>query len=196
VSAGGTSEPDLQSGFTAANNDAAPPSTVEIGPGTYGIGSLVFNKPSQLTVMGAGRGQTILTTSTGGVALFGNSGDLITSLSLRGTGAGASQLLSLGGGTADGVDVNLNAPGTSGVGLFGSGTVKHSSVTVIGNALATAIGFESGPSIVQDTTLTAPEGLISGGVTIMQPIDVLVRGLADLDERGLERWARRHRSEV
>ena len=200
VSAGGTSEPDLPSAFTAASNDAAPPSTVKVGPGTYGIGSLVFNKPSQLTVIGAGRGQTILTTSGGGLAVSGNSNDLITSLSLRGTGFGASQLLSLGGGTADGVDVNLDAPGTAGVALFGSGTVKHSSVTVTGDADATALGFETGPSIVQDTTLTGPEGLVSGGVTIMQrvrcereqprgqvPVDVRVRGLADLDELGLER---------
>lgn len=168
VSAGGTSEPDLPSAFTAASNDATPPSTVTVGPGTYGIGSLVFNKPSQLTVVGAGRSRTILTTSTGGLAVLGNSNDLVTSLSLRGTGAGASQLLSLGGGTADNVDVNLDAPGTAGVALFGTGTVKHSSVTVTGNADATALEFETGPSIVQDTTLTGPEGLVSGGVTIMQ----------------------------
>ena len=172
VSAGGTSEPDLPSAFTAASNDAAPPSTVKVGPGTYGIGSLVFNKPSQLAVIGAGRGQTILTTSAGGLAVSGNSNDLITSLSLRGTGFGASQLLSLGGGTADHVDVNLDAPGTAGVALFGSGTVKHSSVTVSGDADATALGFETGPSIVQDTTLTGPEGLVSGGVTIMQRVRV------------------------
>jgi PKD repeat protein len=168
VSAGGTSEPDLTSAFTAASSDAAPPSNVKIGPGNYGIGSLVFNKPSQLTVIGAGRGQTVLTTSGGGLAVSGNSSDLVTSLSLRGTGFGASQLLSLGGGTADGVDVNLDAPGTAGVAVFGSGTVKNSSVTVTGDADATAIGFETGPSIVQDTTLTGPEGLTSAGVTIMQ----------------------------
>ena len=172
VSAGGASEPDLPSAFTAASNDAAPPSTVKVGPGTYGIGSLVFNKPNQLAVIGAGRGQTILTTSAGGLAVSGNSNDLITSLSLRGTGFGASQLLSLGGGTADGVDVNLDAPGTAGVALFGSGTVKNSSVTVTGDADATALEFETGPSIVQDTTLTGPEGLVSGGVTIMQRVGV------------------------
>jgi PKD domain len=168
VSAGGTPELDIQSAFNAANSDAAPPSTVEIGPGTYGIGSLVFNKSSQLTVIGAGRGATILTTSTGGIALTGNSGDLITSLSLHGTSAAASQLLTLGGGTADGVDISLDAPGSDVVAVFGSGTVKRSSVTVTGNALATAIGFEVGPTTVEDTTLTAPEGLTSAGFTTMR----------------------------
>jgi hypothetical protein len=167
VSAGGTPAVDISAAFTAAGTDPAPPSTVNIGPGTYGIGSLVFNKTTQISVIGAGVGRTFLTTSAGSLSLFNNSGDLIQSLSLHGTTTASDQLLSLGGGTADGVDVSLDAPGKDVVAVFGAGTVKNSSVSVTGNASATGIGFEGGTNRVDDTTINAPIGLTSAGLTYM-----------------------------
>jgi PKD domain-containing protein len=171
VTSGGTSQLTIQAAFTAAAA-ATPPSTVLIGPGQYG-GGASYSSTKQITVTGAGEGQTVITlTGHGaGLAVGGNDNDVVSALSIQVNGDNAmfqAAGLTLGHGTADHVAVSLSGLGAAGF-TIGPGTVTNSSVTTASNTTASlGIDIEGGPAIVQDTTVSAATGIGGGSPVILQ----------------------------
>jgi PKD repeat protein len=175
VTAGGTSEPTIQAAFTAAAA-ATPPLTVLIGPGIYS-GSPTFNSTKQVTIRGAGEGQTTLMMSGQSVslAIASNNDDVVSDMSIQvsGTATGfQSSGVSLGGGTADHIAVTIGGTGGAGF-VVGPGTVTNSTVTALPGTPSTAgVDVEGGPAIVQDSVFTAAIG-IGGGSPLIAQRDVI-----------------------
>jgi hypothetical protein len=140
-----------------------------LGPGQYG-GSASFENAKQMTVRGAGEGQTVLDVgSGGGLGVGGNGNDLVTSLTIDVTGGG--QGLSLNNADADHVDIQINAaPGTGALGFItGPATITNSSVTATGGSSSVGpVDVEGGLTIIQDSTLSGSVAVASGDTTILQ----------------------------
>jgi hypothetical protein len=168
VTAGGTSEPDIQSAFTDASpsNGNNGPNTVLIGPGTF-TGPFSYSG-NTITVKGSGVGATTLASGGNnavGLAVQANAASSISDLSLTVTSGTNTDPLLLTNGTANDIAVMTPAsddPAT-GVSLDGTATLTNSTVTVGATSTNSKAVHATGNNILQDDTLSAPVGVLAEG---------------------------------
>ena len=126
----GIVKPDVQSALTAAQSDGNGADTVRIGPkATPYAGPFTYDDGGgggKLTIVGAGIGETVLSSSgAGGHTLsLANGESVVKDLTLRTASSGQFAALWLAGGRAEGVRVEQagNDFGTPGVNLYGAGS--------------------------------------------------------------------------
>ncbi len=166
-SAGGTSEPDVQSALTFIDGgDPSVPATLSIGPGSYTGPFVYFNNKRDLAIHGAGT-STILTVSGDGKTALdfgGKASDSVSQLAIRVTGGNSVTGLAIFNGTADHIDVatvSSDVPAT-GVNTLSGASLTHSVVEVPAvddNANTSYAVLSAGVAIIQDDNLSAPVGI-------------------------------------
>lgn len=122
--------PDIQAALTAAQSDGNGADTVRIGPkATPYAGPFTYDDGGgggKLTIVGAGIGETVLSSSgSGGHTLsLANADSVVKDLTLRTASSGQFAALWLAGGSAEGVRVEQAGSdfSTPGVNLYGAGS--------------------------------------------------------------------------
>jgi hypothetical protein len=167
----GTSEPDLQSALSAAQSDPAPPSAVQLGAGTFSSPSgFHYSASHQLTLTGAGTGETMLTATTAKatvVTLSGASSPINVSaitIAVPKEGVGTNVLAT----TFRHIAV-IDAPGQAGfVGVGINGTTSQLLQSTV--TMSAAAEGVSGSGTIQDDQITARLGVIGSELTVQRSI--------------------------
>ena len=168
----------LQNAFALAlSNGQTTPDRIEIGPGTYADGP--YNAASQIEIVGAGIGQTILTNTApadfSSVLLANFGGPTISDLTVR-IGAGTSSGgLQPDGGTVERVRIEADPGATPSSGLNQSG----GSARDVEIALPVGLGARLSGVTVDNMRIDAPDGAsVQGGVMRRVRVTAVTSGLS------------------
>jgi hypothetical protein len=168
----------LQNAFAlASTNGQTTPDRIEIGPGTYADGP--YNAASQIEIVGAGIGQTILTNTApidfNSVLLANFGGPTISDLTIRigpGTSSGGLQP---DGGTVERVRIEADPGATPSSGLNQSG----GSARDVEIALPVGLGVRLSGVTADNIRIDAPDGaFVQGGVMRRVRVTAVTSGLS------------------